>query len=459
MTETFDLIVIGGGRAANLAIAAGNKGLKTALVEKDKLGGTCPNRGCVPSKLLLGFAEVARQVKESENHFIKADLKEVDLSNIFASVNNYVAGVDARYATRMPDNVELVRGEAVFTGHKLIEVDGQVLTAENIVISTGSRPRPVPYPDMPVWTSDDLFPLQDTLPESLLIVGSGVIGCEMASFFSAVGVKTTLLVRSRRLLAKEDEEIEAVFKTEFGRYVDILYESTLADLEHFGTSFKATIEQGGQKTTMQANKVLFATGRIPNTESLNIGATGLSLDSRSFIPVDSKLETKVPGIFAAGDVNGRYMLQHAASYEVHYLRQKLLKGFAEAIDDVHIGHAVYSYPEIASVGLTEQVLKDRGVPYISVFQDWLASARAMAKRIDYSRIKLLVSPEDYRILGCHLLGPEADTIIHQVISVMRLKNDVRELAEMVYVHPALNECVLAAAVKAVGKVRAYKSED
>ncbi len=111
------------------------------------------------------------------------------------------------------------------------------------------------------------------------------------------------------------------------------------------------------------------------------------------------------------------------------------------------------------MGLTEQALIDRGVPYISVFQDWLASAQAMAKRIDYSRIKLLVSPEDYRILGCHLLGPEADTIIHRVISVMRLRNDVRELAEMVYIHhPALNECVLAAAVKAVGKVRAYKSE-
>ncbi len=455
MEETFDLIVIGGGRAANLAIAAGNKGLRTALIEKDKLGGTCPNRGCVPSKLLIGFSETARQVKESGRHFLKTEVKKIDLDSMFASVNDYVAGVDARYASRIPEKVDLIRGEAKFIAHKTIKAGGRTLSAGKIVIATGSRPRPAPYNDLPVWTSDNLFPLQSALPSSLLIVGGGFIGCEMGSFFSGVGVKTTLLARGQRLLSKEDKEIEEVFKTQFSQYVQTRYQSKLIDLKHDGTTFTATIEEAGQVTNLQVDNVLFATGRLPNTENLNLSATGIQQDSRGFIPVNDELEAEVPGIFAAGDVNGRYMLQHAASFEIKYLRRKFLKGVVDPIDPVQIGHAVYSYPEIASVGLTEEALKDQGMAYVSVFEDWMASARAMSKRIDYARIKLLVSPKDYRILGCHMVGPEADTMLHQVLAVIQLKNDVRELAEMVYIHPALNECILAAAVKAVAKIRQY----
>jgi dihydrolipoamide dehydrogenase len=455
MAEKFDLVVVGGGRAANLAIAAGKKGLKTALIERDKLGGTCPNRGCVPSKLLIGFAEAARQVKDANRHFVKADFKDVDLSKIFASVNEYVSAVDARYASRLPDKVKLFRGEGAFVGHKRVQVDGRILEADNIVIATGSRPRPAPFPDLPVWTSDDLFPLQDALPSSLLVIGSGFIGCEMASFFSAVGVKTTILARGPRLLSREDEEIEDVFQTEFSRGVNTILHAQLTDLYHDGSAFVATIDAGGESKMLNVDKVLFATGRVPNTEYLNLEASGLSTDDRGFIAVNDELETPVSGIFAAGDVNGRYMLQHAASFETHYLQRKLLKGIPGPINEGHIAHAVYAYPEVASVGWTEQVLKDSGRPYIAVYEDWLNSARAMSKRITYPRIKLLVSPDDYRILGCHLVGPESDTLIHQVLAVMRLKNDVRELTEMVYIHPAMNECILAAAVKAVGKVRAY----
>lgn len=455
--EKYDLIVIGGGRAANLAIAAGEKKLKTALIEKDKLGGTCPNRGCVPSKLLLGFADAARQVRDTERHFLKAELKDVDLASIFASVNEYVGAVDARYAGRLSDSVELIRGEARFVGPKQVQAGGHTVTADNIVIATGSRPRQSPYPQLPVWTSDDLFPLQGALPESLLVVGSGFIGCEMASFFSGVGVKTTLIARGKRLLAKEDEEIEEAFKTEFQRYVQTHYETVLTDLTLDGASFSATVENQGKKETLRVDNVLFATGRIPNSDSLNLEATGLKSDARGFIPVNDELETSVAGIYATGDVNGRYMLQHAASFEVNYLRQKFLKKVEGPIRDVHIGHAVYSHPEIASVGMTEQKLKETGTPYVSVSQDWLASARAMGKRIDYTKVKLLVSPDDYRILGCHLVGPEADTIIHQVISVMQLDNDVRKLVEMVYIHPSLNECILSAAVKAIAKARSYSA--
>ncbi len=283
-----------------------------------------------------------------------------------------------------------------------------------------------------------------------------MIGCELSSFFSAVGVETTIIVRGERLLPKVDKDIEEVFREQFSSKVRTVFNATTDDLKYDGNSFTARVLSAANSIDIQADKVLFATGRIPNTENLNLDETGIRTDHRGFIRVNEELETDVPGIYAAGDVNGRNMLQHAASFQVHYLREKLLKGESGPISAKHIGYAIYSYPEVDSVGLTERMLQDQDIPYFMVMRDWLASARAMAMRIKYPKIKLLVSPEDFRILGCHMVGPESDTMIHQVLAVMELKNDVRELAEMVYIHPALNECILAAAVEAVGKVRAYQ---
>ena len=456
MLETYYLIVIGGGRAANLAIPAAKAGMKTLLIERDLLGGACPNRGCVPSKLLIGFAEAARHVRDAGRHFIEADFRSIDAQRIFDSVNGYVSQVDGRYQGRVDDaGVELVRGEGRFTGMKTIAASGREFTADRIVVATGSRPAPPPFDHLPVWTSDSLFPLAGEVPKSLLVIGGGFIGCEMAAFFSAIGTETQLFTRGDKLLGREDHDIERVFQAEFGKHVPTHCHSTLKDLSWDGAAFTAMFEIHGEMKSFTAE--LFAIGRLPNTGSLDLSKTGLAADTRGFLPVNEHLETSVAGIFATGDVNGRHMLQHAAAFEVHYLRQKFLKGITDPIDERFIAHAVFSHPEVASVGLTEEQLKSSGTPYVAVFEDWLASARAEAMRIDYPRIKLLVSPTDHAILGCHLVGPEASTLLHQVMMLMRLKNDVRELANLIYIHPALNECLLAAAVKAVGEVKKHHS--
>ena len=456
MSETFDLIVLGGGRAANLAIPAAASGLKTALVERDRLGGACPNRGCVPSKLLIGFAEAAHHVRHADRHFIAAEFRGADLRRIFERVNDYVSGVDGRYQGRVDEaGVTLLRGEGRFVGPRTITVAGRELTAEKIVVATGSRPAASRFTHLPVWTSDNLFPMVGEPPKSLLVIGGGFIGCEMGAFFAAVGTETRLFTRGGRLLGREDSDIERVFQTEFGKEVPTHCHAELQDLTWDGAQFTATFNIHGKTETFTAERVLFATGRVPNTDMLDLEKTGLRADARGFLPVNDHLETAVPGIYATGDVNGRFMLQHAASFEVHYLRQKFLKHTTERIDERLVAHAVFSYPEVASIGFTEDQIKTSGTPYVAVFEDWLASARAMAMRIDYPRIKLLVSPSDYSILGCHLVGPESATLLHQVMMLMRLKNDVRELANMIYIHPALNECLLAAAVKAVAQVRKY----
>ncbi len=398
-------------------------------------------------------------MREADRHFIDAQLRHIDAARAFESVNDYVGEVDGRYEGRLEQaGVELIRGNAAFVGNKRLGVADREIESERIVLATGSHPTQPPFNELPVWTSDALFPLKEPPPKSLLVIGGGFIGCEMSAFFAGIGVETHLFARGGRLLGREDGDIEKVFQGEFEKEVHTHCHASLVDLQYDGTAFTATFEVHGERETFQAERVLFAIGRRPNTLELQLEKTGLEPNERGFIPVDEHLQTAVDGIFAAGDVNGRYMLQHAASFEVNYLRKKFLKGESNPIDDRLIAHAVFSHPEVASVGSTEEELQKSGTPYVSVFEDWLASARAMAMRIEYPRIKLLVSPSDYSILGCHLVGPESCTLLHQVLAVMNLKNDVRELADMIYIHPGLNECILAAAVKATRKVRERDKE-
>ena len=331
-------------------------------------------------------------------------MRHIDTARVFESVNDYVGGVDGRYEGRIHDaGAELIRGEASFIGHKELVVGNRTITADRIVIATGSRPADTPYSDLAVWTSDSLFPLEGSPPKSLLVIGGGFIGCEMSAFFAGVGIETHLFARRGQLLGRENRDIEKVFQAEFGRNVNTHCHASLTDLTYDGSSFTATFDVHGKPETFTAERVLFAIGRRPNTEDLQLKKTGLTANERGFLPVDAHLQTAVEGIFAAGDVNGRYMLQHAAAFEVRYLRQKFIKQSNEPIDERQIAHAVFSNPEVASVGLTEEQLKDAGTPYVAVFDDWLASARAMAMRIDYPRTKLLVSPSDYSILGCPTL--------------------------------------------------------
>jgi mycothione reductase len=262
MSETFDLIVLGGGRAANLAIPVAKAGFKTALIERDRLGGACPNRGCVPSKLLIGFAEAARQIRHADRHFIDAEFRSADLPRIFASVNEYVGGVDGRYQRRVDEaGVTLFRGEGRFVGPKTIALAGRQLTAEKLVIATGSRPVASKFTHLPVWTSDSLFPMEGEPPESLLVIGGGFIGCEMGAFFAALGTETRLFTRGGRLLGREDSDIERVFQTEFGKEVPTHCHAELQDLSWDGRRFAATFTIHGRKESFTAERVLCATGR------------------------------------------------------------------------------------------------------------------------------------------------------------------------------------------------------
>ena len=229
--KKYDLIVIGGGRASGLAMAAAKAGQSVALIEKDRLGGTCPNTGCVPSKLLIGYAEAARRVREADRHFIKASIESIDIDRIFQEVGEWVQGVDPRYEGRVlnVEGLDLFRGHGRFVSNKVVEVNGEQLEGTTIVIATGTRPRPVAFEGG--WTNENIFPLKEKAPKSITIVGGGFIACELANVFDAIGIRTRLLVRGSQLLPAEDEEIREIFQTEFTKNVSTSFGTSISSLE------------------------------------------------------------------------------------------------------------------------------------------------------------------------------------------------------------------------------------
>ncbi|WP_375724039.1 dihydrolipoyl dehydrogenase [Arcobacter sp. KX21116] len=452
--KKFDLIIIGAGRASNLAVSAGKAGKKVALIEKSALGGTCPNRGCVPSKLLIGYAHIANAIKDSNRHFIDSTINKIDLEKIFQDTNEYISKVDEKYEHRFNENVEVFKGVGSFISNNVVQVNEEQLTAPKIVIATGTKP--IKPEHEKAWTSNDIFPLKGKIPKSLTIVGSGFIACELASFFSAVGVETTLLSRSQHILGKEDYEIQEIFKSEFSKKVNIEFDTIAKDVEYKNEQFTMTLEnKDGTSKTHTSEALLYAIGRQSNTSSLKLENTSIQTTQKGYIKRDDFFETTAKGVYVVGEAAGVYMLQHAASYEVNHLGKILLEDCKEPLHFKYMPHAVFTEPEIASVGITEQEAKKQNIEYVATTTNWLASAKAMSTRLKYPVTKFITNPKTYEILGCHMIGPESSTMMHQVLAVMHINNNIKHLKEMLYIHPAMSEALLPAAVGAVKEIENY----
>ncbi|MFT7860652.1 MAG: dihydrolipoyl dehydrogenase [Sulfurimonas sp.] len=449
--KRYDLIVIGGGRASTLAAKAGKLGKKVALIEKSSLGGTCANRGCVPSKLLIGYAEVIRAIQESKRHYIKSTIDNIDIEKIFTQNNQFIDGVDDRYKSTLNENVELFRGLGSFVSDNVVEVNNIKLTAPKIIIATGSRSRKPPFKD--AWTSDDIFPLKK-IPKSITVVGSGFIACELVNVFDALGIKTKLLVRGETLLSNEDAEISKAFKKEFSKKIDIEFNTTVKDAKYNDSLFDITLEnKNGEMSKHTSEALLYAIGRESNANDLNLENTTIELDEKGFIKRDKFFETDAKGVYVVGDAAGEYMLQHAAAYEMNHLYKLLFEDENEPLVFNYMPHAVFSDPEIASVGITEQEAKEKELDVVVSKTDWLASAKAESTKLKYPFTKFIVDKNSYEILGCHMIGPQSSTMIHQVLTVMHIDNDIRHLKEILYIHPALSEALLPAAINVVKKIR------
>ncbi|WP_136468556.1 dihydrolipoyl dehydrogenase family protein [Flagellimonas onchidii] len=450
--KKFDLIIVGGGRAINLAINAANRGKKVAVVEKSALGGTCPNRGCVPSKLLIGHANVIRTIEESDKHFISATIDKIDTRKIFDTNNKFISFIGNYIEDNVPKGVKIFKGEGKFASDKEILINEETITADKIVISTGSRPRRIIHKN--AWSSDDIFPLRGDVPKSVTIVGAGFIGVELANFFDAIGVKTTLISISSEVLEREDFDIRTIFKQEFTKKVDVKFETKINEIDYNGEKFKLHLETSQNEKYIHETEVLIdATGRMPNTDALNLENTSIKVNAFGYIERNEFCETNAKGVYTVGDVSSKYTLQHAATYEVKYLEELFYGSQKKPFSFKYMAHSVFSDPEIASVGITEEEARAQNLEYVTSFTDWSYSAKAMSTRLDYPRTKFIVNPKTYEILGCHLIGPESSSIIHQVLSVMQIDNDIRHLSDMLYIHPALNEGIMIGAKEIIKNIK------
>lgn len=450
----YDVIVIGSGGGAKIISPAARLGLKVACIEKAALGGTCLNRGCIPSKMLIHPADVATQIAQASKFDINVSAKpEVRFDRLVSRIANTVDADSAKIAAgymRNP-NIDFYRATGKFVFNKIIEAAGEQITAEKIILAVGARPA-VPAIEglagTPYMTSTEA--LRNTqLPKRMIIIGAGYIAVELGHAYGALGTDVHFLVRSR-FLRHEDVEAAEEFTRVFSQRHQVHWAAIPAKVEYQNREFTVTYRnKSGGLSHLTAEALLVATGITPNTDTLGLENTDIKLTTAGFIEVDDHLQTSVEGIYALGDCIGRYFYRHTVNFEGEYLFRTL---FMDKTDEpIHyppVPHAVFTYPQVAGVGKTEEQLKTEGADYVAGLSPYQTSAMGMALLSDHGFCKILIERKTKKILGAHIVGAEASTMIHMLIAFMNKNATLDDLLNMIYIHPALPEIVRNAARKA-----------
>ena len=448
--QHFDIAVIGSG-SGNSIINERFSHLDVALIEDNPVfGGTCLNRGCIPTKMFVVAAESAMAPRQAARLGVDLDFKGADWPAIRDRVFGRIDPISAagREWRRNGPGVTLFEGHASFVdAHTLLVGDVQI-SADQIVIATGSRPRPLSI-EVPeelrsrFYTSDDVMRIAE-LPRRLIVLGGGFVACEFAQIFAGLGSQVTQINRSEVLLRGEDHEVSEAFKEEQAKLVNLILNQKISAAETGpdGEVLVITTDRNGVEYEYLADAVLVATGRVRNSDSLNLAAAGVEVGPGGQIRVDKYQRTSQPGIWALGDVSSNYLLKHVANAEARTVAANLLAGDGDlvATDHRYVPHAVFTDPQIASVGATEQQLREWGTPYVVARQRYADVAYGWALEDEGHFVKLLADPRTWHLLGAHIIGPQAATLIQPMIQAMSLGNTVQELARGQYwIHPALPE--------------------
>lgn len=437
----FDLIVIGSGPGGyNTASYAAKNGLQVAIVESNKAGGTCLNIGCIPTKSLAHDAELVNERQLSRE--LKAEAFAKAMKRKEAVVDQLVSGVETLLAQ---PGITLLRGVASFKDAHTVVVNDEEIVGKNIIIATGSLPKMPPIPGIDgenVISSTELLSL-DKLPESLCIVGAGVIGMEFAYILNSFGCKVTVVEFLKECLSTMDGDIAKRLRKVLEKQgITFYFQSGVKRIEGNQVIF----ERKGKDQTIEAEKVLVATGRKANIDSLHLENTGVETN-RHGIVVDDNMRTNVEHIFAIGDCNARQMLAHAAMFQGFRAVNTILG----KSDNIHLDimpAAVFTQPEAASVGPTEEQLKENGTEFKTFKGFYRANGRALSMEATEGMLKLFTAP-DGKLLGCQCYGAHAADMIQEVASLMNMDATVQQLADMVHIHPTLSEILQDAARSAL----------
>ncbi|WP_392486101.1 dihydrolipoyl dehydrogenase [Haloimpatiens sp. FM7315] len=442
-----DVIVIGGGPGGYVAaIRAAQLGLKVVVIEKDKFGGTCLNRGCIPTKALYREAEILNILKNIEDYGISVDSYKINVKKIQDRKNSIVSQLVSGIEQLMKANaVEVVYGRAELIDKNTVNVaidneEDRSFHGKNIIIATGSCPY---IPDMPgknlegVITSDELLEFEE-VPEELVVLGGGVIGMEFAGIFSAMGSKVTVIKASANMFPEEDSDIVKRFTASVKRKGIKLFASTkIKDIYRKENKIIIEIENSKGTSTVLADKILVSKGRRPVFSGLNLDRLGIKYNKKG-IEVNENYETNIEGIYAIGDVNGITLLAHAASYQGVWVAEKIA-GLETPKKASPVPNCIFVFPEIASIGLSEDKAKEKGIDYnVSKFM-FGANGKALTLGETEGFVKIVSKASDNTILGVHIMGPHASDLIHEGALAVSNKLNLNHIKNTIHAHPTLAE--------------------
>ena len=452
-----DLIIIGAGPGGyETAVRAAKAGLNTVIIEAAKVGGTCLNVGCIPTKCFCRNAEIVRNLKEAEALGIENVSYSFNMQKVVERkdqvVGTLITGIESLLKHPM---ITRVQGQATFTGEHQVHVenacnaDGESIEtdyeADNIIVATGSVTKflPIPGKDLPkVLTSTEMLSLTE-IPKRLCVIGGGVIGMEFASIFNAFGSEVTVLEYCKEILPNIDSDITKRLKASFkGQGINIINNAAVNCIEDKGNCYTVGYELKGAQQSVDADIVLMAVGRAANTASLQLEKAGIATDRRGIVTNDN-FETNVPGVYAIGDVNGKCQLAHAASFQgLHALNHILGKEDNIRLDIMPA--AVFTFPEAATVGVTSDYCKENGIQATAHKSFFRANGKALAMNESDGMVKILTDEND-TIIGAHVFGPHAADLIQEIAALMNKGAKLSELAQIVHAHPTLGEVMMNAA--------------
>lgn len=453
MARTFDAIIIGSGQAGPfLAVRLAQAGMRTAVIEREHLGGTCVNDGCIPTKTLVASARVAHLARRAADYGVvtggevRVDMKAVKERKdriVQASLDSLAAWLGGT------ENLTLVWGSARFTGPREVEVNGETLTAPRIFINTGGRPAVPDWPGLsgvPFLTNTSMMTL-DALPEHLVVAGGSYIGLEFAQMYRRFGSRVTVVEYADRLIAREDPEVsDAVRGILAAEGIDIHLGVRDIAVGKRGSGIRLTATAGGSPVGIDGSHLLLAVGRVPNTDGLNLEAPGVAVDKRGFIQVDDQLRASVEeggagGIWALGDVNGRGAFTHTSYNDFEIVAANLLDGDPRRVSDRITAYALFTDPPLGRVGMTEAEVRATGRPALKGVLPMTRVGRAKERGETQGFMKVLVDRETRLILGAALLCIEGDEIVHSLLDVMAAKAPYTVIQRCMHIHPTVSELI------------------
>lgn len=455
MVKVYDVLVLGVGSAGlTVSLTAARLGFNVAVVEKHKIGGDCLNYGCVPSKTFIKSAKVMHQIKNAKNWGINAEAKKFDMKDLIKHRETQQdiirAHEDKKYLEKL--GIAVYKGSPRFLDSHQVQVGEQTLYAKYIVIATGASAFKPKYEGMhaaPYVTNEEIFSL-DSLPKSLVVVGGGPIGCEMAQTFVRLGSKVAIIQGAETIMNREDPELAKILTKQFEKEgIRIIPNARFQKIEKRGRQklvlYKEKIKDGqlGKEKGLVADQVLMSIGRKPNVQGMNLEGAGVNYSDKGIL-TDKRLRTNVKHIYAAGDVRGEYQFSHTAGYEGGVIISNMLFKFPKKIDYSFVPWATFTDPEFARVGLTQHEADEKKISYTVLRAEYKDLDRAITENEMTGMCKILVDKKGY-IIGAHILGPHAGETIHEIILAMKSKLKIGVLAQMMHVYPTLAEIVRKAA--------------